>query len=51
MKTKLIIRLSLIAASALLASCYTVKGVGQDVQKAGSGISKGAEKVQDKITE
>lgn len=51
MKTTTIIRLSALAATALLASCYTVKGVGQDVQKAGSGISKGAEKVQEKITE
>ena len=51
MKITTIIRLSVLAATALLASCYTVKGVGQDVQKAGSGISKGAEKVQEKITE
>lgn len=51
MKTKIILRVFLIAGSTLLASCYTVKGVGQDVQKAGSGISKGADKVQQKITE
>lgn len=51
MKANLIIRLSAIVVTAALASCYTVKGVGQDVQKAGSGISKGAEKVQDKMTE
>ena len=51
MKTKIILWITLVAGAALLASCYTVKGVGQDVQKAGSGISKGAEKVQEKITE
>ncbi len=50
MKTKIMFVLSLVSV-ALLNSCYTVKGVGQDVQKAGSGISKGAEKVQEKITE
>lgn len=51
MKRKLIIGLSLLSTAVLFSSCYTVKGVGQDVQKAGSGISKGAEKVQEKITE
>lgn len=33
-----------------LASCATINGVGQDVQQAGRGISKGANKVQNKIT-
>lgn len=51
MKTKTILQIALIAGAALLSSCYTVKGVGKDVQKAGSGISKGADKVQQKITE
>lgn len=51
MKSKIVIRMAIVSATMLMASCYTVKGVGQDVQKAGSGISKGAEKVQDKITE
>lgn len=51
MKTKTILQIALIAGATLLSSCYTVKGVGKDVQKAGSGISKGADKVQQKITE
>lgn len=32
-----------------LAGCYTVKGFGKDVRKAGDKIQEGAEEVKDKI--
>jgi predicted small secreted protein len=39
---KITIVLIVVAASALLTSCGTVKGIGQDVQQAGRGISNSA---------
>ena len=36
------LRIALIAAAALLAGCNTVKGVGQDIGKAGSAIERAA---------
>ena len=39
MKTSVI---ALLAALALLAGCNTVKGIGQDVQKAGGAIERAA---------
>ncbi len=39
MKSLMLIAL---AAAALLAGCNTVKGMGQDVQKAGAAIEKSA---------
>jgi predicted small secreted protein len=36
--------LALIAASALLAGCNTVKGMGQDLQRAGGAIENAAKK-------
>ena len=41
---KTITTLFAIAAALLLAGCNTVKGVGQDVQKAGSAIENAAKK-------
>ncbi|PNK59445.1 entericidin A/B family lipoprotein [Psychrobacter sp. FDAARGOS_221] len=37
------------AALIVLSGCNTFKGFGQDVSKAGEGVSKSAEKVQEKI--
>jgi len=36
--------LALLAAAALLAGCNTVKGMGQDLQRAGGAIEKAARK-------
>jgi predicted small secreted protein len=36
----------LIGASAFLAACNTVEGVGQDVQAAGQGIEQSSEEAQ-----
>ena len=33
-------------AALFFASCNTIAGVGEDVQKAGEGISRGAEKAK-----
>ncbi len=33
-----------VSVAALLAGCNTVKGAGQDIQKAGTAIEKAAEK-------
>ena len=41
---KTITTLFAIAAALLLAGCNTVKGVGKDVQKAGSAIENAAKK-------
>ena len=41
---KIITTLFALAAALLLAGCNTVKGVGQDVQKAGSAIENAAKK-------
>jgi len=41
---KTITTLFALAAALLLAGCNTVKGVGQDVQKAGSAIENAAKK-------
>jgi predicted small secreted protein len=41
---KTITTLLALAAALLLAGCNTVKGVGQDVQKAGSAIENAAKK-------
>jgi predicted small secreted protein len=41
---KTITTLFTLAAALLLAGCNTVKGVGQDVQKAGSAIENAAKK-------
>ena len=38
---------ALIGASAFLAACNTVEGVGQDVQAAGQGIEQTAEETND----
>lgn len=43
--------LGIVVIPLLLASCNTVKGVGRDVQSAGSGIQKGADKVERKMAE
>jgi predicted small secreted protein len=40
MKTTLL--LIVVAVSALMSSCGTVKGIGSDVQQAGRGISNAA---------
>lgn len=50
MKPNMILRIAAVAAALALASCYTMKGVGEDVGAVGSGISKGADKVQRKMT-
>jgi predicted small secreted protein len=39
---KKIISFSLIAASLALAGCNTMRGLGQDIEKAGSAIEKSA---------
>jgi len=39
---KTLIRLSLIALLLSLAACNTVRGIGQDIEKAGSAIEKSA---------
>ncbi|MBE2264541.1 MAG: entericidin A/B family lipoprotein [Burkholderiaceae bacterium] len=39
---KSLMLIALAAAAALLAGCNTVKGMGQDVQKAGAAIEKSA---------
>jgi predicted small secreted protein len=36
--------LALLAAAALLAGCNTVKGMGQDLQRAGGAIENAAKK-------
>jgi predicted small secreted protein len=41
---KTIATLLAIAIAALLAGCNTVKGAGQDIQKAGTAIEKAADK-------
>ena len=41
---KTIATLLAIASIALLAGCNTVKGAGQDIQKAGTAIEKAADK-------
>lgn len=51
MKTQIFVRLAAIAATAAISACNTVSGVGQDVEKVGSGISQGAQKVEKKIQE
>lgn len=49
MKMQSVVRLAAIAAAVAISACNTVTGVGQDVEKVGSGISKGAQKVEKKI--
>jgi len=39
---KKIISISLIASLLALAGCNTVRGIGQDIEKAGSAIEKSA---------
>ena len=39
---KSLMLIALTAAAALLSGCNTVKGMGQDVQKAGAAIEKSA---------
>lgn len=39
---KKLIRFSLIAALLALAGCNTIRGIGQDIEKAGSAIEKSA---------
>ena len=39
---KTFIRFSLIATLLALAGCNTVRGIGQDIEKAGSAIEKSA---------
>jgi predicted small secreted protein len=36
------IRLCLIAAVLLLSACNTIRGIGQDIEKAGAAIEKSA---------
>ncbi len=43
LKPALII-LSLLAAAAILAACSTTKGLGQDIENAGSGLKHSAER-------
>jgi predicted small secreted protein len=54
-KTRLTLGLALVPlvfGFALLTSgCNTMRGVGEDVSAAGSGISTGAEKTEEKIEE
>ncbi len=39
---KTLIRLTLIASVLSLAACNTVRGIGQDIEKAGAAIEKSA---------
>jgi len=39
---KKLISFSLIAALLVLAGCNTIRGIGQDIEKAGSAIEKSA---------
>ncbi|MEB3754855.1 entericidin A/B family lipoprotein [Acinetobacter sp. MD2(2019)] len=41
--------LTSIAVAFILAGCNTVKGVGQDVSKAGNAVTNTAEKTQQKM--
>ncbi|WP_019671962.1 entericidin A/B family lipoprotein [Psychrobacter lutiphocae] len=41
--------LASLTALILLTGCNTFKGFGQDVSKAGEGVSNSAEKVQEKL--
>jgi predicted small secreted protein len=41
---KTVLSLLIVSAVALLAGCNTVKGVGQDIQKAGTAIEDAAKK-------
>ena len=45
--------LGMLALTFLLATsgCNTIKGAGEDVQAAGSAVSSGAQKTEDKIKE
>ena len=42
---------ALFGLTLLTSGCNTVRGAGEDVQAAGSGISSGAQKTEDKIKE
>lgn len=44
MNTKLIHTLLMLAMAAVLTGCNTVKGAGQDIQKAGAAIEDAAKK-------
>jgi predicted small secreted protein len=41
---KTVLSVLIVSAAALLAGCNTVKGVGQDIQKAGTAIEDAAKK-------
>ena len=43
--------LASIAAMVVLTGCNTFKGLGQDISKAGDGVTKTADKTENKIKE
>jgi predicted small secreted protein len=49
MKAKLMTAVAIVFGILAMASCSTVKGVGEDVQTVGHGVSKGASTVQSEI--
>ena len=43
--------LASIAAMIVLSGCNTVKGLGHDISEAGDGVTKTADKVEEKVKE